>query len=92
MESSANATAGLAGIRPAGIRPSGTRPAPGRHAGPRHPQDWLSGGRRAQGRHAHVRRASGPGPSAERAHAFARRFAASVGAAAMVAIGLPVAD
>ena len=78
---------------------TGTRPDAGRHAGPRHAQDWLSAGRRAQGRHAQGRPAPDqpvpdqPAPDQQtgtrRAGAFARRLAVSVGAAAMVAIGLP---
>jgi hypothetical protein len=61
------------------------RPAAGRHAGPRHAQEWLTAGRPAHGRHAQDRHAAGT----RRAGAFARRFAVSVGAAAMAAIGLP---
>jgi hypothetical protein len=81
---------------------TGTRPAAGRHAGPRHAQDWLSAGRRAQGRHArpapdqHTPDQHPPGQHAldqhtggRRASAFARRFAVSVAAAAMAAIGVP---
>jgi hypothetical protein len=68
----------------------GTRPAAGRHAGPRHPQDWQGAGHRAQGRHA--QRACSPYENTPAAHvAFARRFAVSMGAAAMAAIGLPEA-
>ncbi len=83
---------------------TGARPAAGRHAGPRHGQDWLTAGRRAHGRHAQGRHAPDrqvpggqvPGGQVPDRHtgnrpagAFARRFAISVGAAAMAAIGLP---
>ena len=69
---------------------AGTRPAAGRHAGPRHPQDWQGAGHRAQGRHAQHPSASYESTPAARA-AFARRFAVSMGAAAMAVIGLPEA-
>ena len=64
--------------------------AAGRHAGPRHPQDWQGAGHRAQGRHA--QRPSAPYENTPAARvAFARRFAVSMGAAAVARMGLPEA-